>query len=593
MNPIIGFKRMQDAAFELAGTAGGWQKSGVDQKGRLLFSDNPNETVEAQRRRRGQPGGPSGRAEMPGRPSSSSGGGSAFPSGGDSGSSRPTGGGTLPTGGGLKLPIWLIVVLMVGFFAFSLLTGGGEEEPYQEATLPQPGQSVYNTLAPTFPPAATLTAGPTSKPVTPLPPSGGSGKNQTWTIMIYADADDSVLEQDIFIDLNEAEKVGSSAQVNIVTQVDRFAGGFSGDGDWTNTRRYYLTKDNDLNRLNSKMVADLGEVSMADPKTLIDFATWAIKTYPADKYVLILSDHGMGWPGGWTDPQPRALRSVTVPFAQAINQNMLWTNEIDAALGQIRQQAKIDKFELVGMDACLMSHLEVYSALAPHARYVVNSQETEPSLGWAYNSFLTALTANPGMDGAELGKLIVSSFIDKDERILDKQARLEFLRQGSPMSSLFGQPADMDPRQLSQQIGKSVTLTTAKMDALPGLMDKVNQLAFALQKEDQSVVARARTYAQSYTSIFGKSVPPSYIDLGNFAQLLQRESSNSAVRTAAAAVLEDLKKVVIAEKHGSEKPGSNGISIYFPNSQLFQNAMAGPRSYTLAADRFVREFAVG
>ena len=138
---------------------------------------------------------------------------------------------------------------------------------------------------------------------------------------------------------------------------------------------------------------------------------------------------------------------------------------------------------------------------------------------------------------AELGKQIVSSFIDKDERILDKQARLEFLRQGSPMSSLFGQPADMDPRQLSQQIGKSITLTTAKMDALPGLMDKVNQLAFALQKEDQSVVARARTYAQSYTSIFGKSVPPSYIDLGNFAQLLQRESSNSAVRTAAAADL--------------------------------------------------------
>lgn len=407
--------------------------------------------------------------------------------------------------------------------------------------------------------------------------------------MIYADADDSVLEQDIFMDLNEAEKVGSSPQINIVAQIDRFAGGFAGDGDWTNTRRYYLTKDNDLNRLNSKMVADLGEVSMGDPKTLVDFATWAIKTYPADKYVLILSDHGMGWPGGWTDPQPRTLRSVNVPFAQVVNQNMLYTSDIDSALGQIRQQAKIDKFELVGMDACLMSHLEVYGALAPHARYVVNSQETEPSLGWAYNSFLTALTANPAMDGAELGRQIVSSFIEKDERILDRQARLEFLRQGSPMGSLFGQPADMDPRQLSQQIGKSITLTAAKMDALPGLMDKVNQLAFTLQKEDQAVVARARTYAQSYTSIFGKSVPPSYIDLGNFAQLLQRESSNSAVRSAAAAVLEDLKKVVVAEKHGPEKPGSTGISIYFPNSQLFQNAMAGPKSYTKAADRFVKD----
>lgn len=583
---FFNFEKKNQLAFQVA-TRGGERYLPTSL---LMFSDNPNETVEAQRRRKGSGSGPSGRAEMPERPSQS-GGGSAFPSG-DSGS-RPTstgGGSMLPTGGGqLKLPFWLIALIFIGFLAYTFFFSGGEQEQvYEQPTQPSYAQ-VTSAPQVTFPPAATLTPGPTAKPVTPLPPSGGTGKHQTWTIMIYADADDSVLEQDIFTDLNEAEKVGSSAQVNIVAQIDRFAGGYSGDGDWTSTRRYYLTKDSNLSRLNSKMVADLGEVSMADPKTLVDFATWAIKTYPADKYVLILSDHGMGWPGGWTDPQPKNLRSVSVPFAQVVNTNMLYTGEIDAALQQIRTQAKIDKFELVGMDACLMSHLEVYAALAPHARYVVNSQETEPSLGWAYNSFLTALTNNPGMDGGELGKQIVSSFIEKDERILDRQARLEFLSQGSPMASLFGQVSDMDPVQLSRQLSRSITLTTAKMDTFPKLMDSVNQLAYALQREDQSVVARARTYAQSYTSIFGKNVPPSYIDLGNFVQLLQRDSSNSAVRSAAAVVLEDLKKVVIAEKHGSEKPGSTGISIYFPNSQLFQNAMAGPRSYTKAADRFANE----
>lgn len=556
-----------------------------------LFSDNPNETVEAQRRRKGSGSGPSGRAEMPSRPpSSSGGGGSAFPSGGGTAPSD-SGGGMLPTGTrGVKLPVWMIVLLVIGYFAFTMLSGGGEQEPaYVEPTLPQNLLPVGNTPAPTLAPVVTKPPAATAVPVTPLPPSGRTGKDQTWTVMIYADADDSVLERDIYMDINEAEKVGSSAQINIVAQVDRFAGGYTGDGDWTGTRRYYLTKDSDLNRLNSKMVADLGEVSMADPNVLVEFATWAIKTYPADKYVLILSDHGMGWPGGWTDPQPRALRAVSVPFAQAIGQNMLWTSEIDAALGKIRQQTGLDKFELVGMDACLMSHLEVYSALAPHARYVVNSQETEPALGWAYNSFLTALTANPGMDGGQLGAQIVAGYIDKDERVIDRQARLEFLSQGSPLSSLFGQAQDMDPVSLSRQLSKSITLTTAKMDALPELVDSVNQLAYALQKDDQAVVARARTYAQSYTSIFGQNVPPSYIDLGNFAQLLQRDSSNAAVRSAAAALLDDLKKVVVAEKHGPGKPGSTGISIYFPNSQLFQNAMAGPRSYTLAADRFARE----
>ena len=36
-------------------------------------------------------------------------------------------------------------------------------------------------------------------------------------------------------------------------------------------------------------------------------------------------------------------------------------------------------------------------------------------------------------------------------------------------------------------------------------MESVNQLAFNLQGENQKTVAQARTYAQSYTSIFGNA----------------------------------------------------------------------------------------
>ena len=125
--------------------------------------------------------------------------------------------------------------------------------------------------------------------------------------MLYQDADDEVLEQDVFTDFNEAERVGSTDQVHIVAQLDRFNGAFTGDGNWTSTRRYYVTKDNDLTAIHSQLVADLGELNMSDPATLVDFATWAIKTFPADHYVLILSDHGMGWPGGWTDPAPASI----------------------------------------------------------------------------------------------------------------------------------------------------------------------------------------------------------------------------------------------------------------------------------------------
>ncbi len=39
---------------------------------------------------------------------------------------------------------------------------------------------------------------------------------------------------------------------------------------------------------------------------------------------------------------------------------------------------------------------------------------------------------------------------------------------------------------------------------------------------------------------------------------------------------------------GGGKPGATGVSIYFPNSQLYQSAMTGPRSYTPVAQRFAQ-----
>jgi hypothetical protein len=117
-------------------------------------------------------------------------------------------------------------------------------------------------------------------------------------------------------------------------------------------------------------------------------------------------------------------------------------------------------------------------------------------------------------------------------------------------------------------------------------MDSVNELAYTLQGADQAQVARARTYAQSFTSVFGSEVPPSYVDLGNFVQLLQRESGSQEVIQAAGQVLIALNQAVIAEKHGAKKPGATGISLYFPNSQLYGSPLTGPQSYTAIARRF-------
>ncbi len=540
----------------------------------------PRERAEApERRRPGWGGGVQPSQQGPG-PSGPSG---TLPSGG-----WPTGG--LP-GGSSLLPLLIIgalVILVVVFVLPALMEDGGQgvEEPTVLAT-PLPTQ-VPVVLRPTATATRAVGQTPTAAPPvsSTLPPASSSG--QTWLVMLYNDADDKILEQDIYVDLNEAERVGSTDRVHIVAQVDRYRGGFMGDGDWMDTRRYYITKDNDLGRIASRTVESLGEANMSDGRTLVDFVTWAMKNYPAQKHVLILSDHGMGWPGGWSDPDPRSGADLNVPLASALG-NQLYLMELDDALQEVRTRTGLDKFELIGLDACLMGHLEVFSTLAAHARYAVASQETEPAVGWAYAKFLKSLADRPDMSGADLAKTIVESYIRDDQRILDDQARAELLRQSSGLSGLFGAPPRVTAEQLAQQMGENATLTAADLSRLPTLIKSVNNLAVALRDVNQRSVAQARTYAQSFTSVFGQNVPPSYIDLGNFALLLKRESGSQSVSQAVDRLVADLRQVVIAEKHGRGKPGATGISIYFPNSQLYGSAVAGPSSYNVIARRFAGE----
>ncbi len=423
----------------------------------------------------------------------------------------------------------------------------------------------------------TSTPRPAAPTRTPAPVGGGQADpgSQTWTVMLYQNADDEVLEEDIFIDLNEAERVGSSDRVQIVSQIDRYRGAFRGDGDWDTTRRYFVQQDDDLYRLASEPLEE-GEANMADGATLADFIVWAASQYPADKYVLILSDHGMGWPGGWNDPTARGRGADDVPIARAFG-DLLYLNELDRTLARAVAEAGFGQFEVIGFDACLMAHVEVFAAVQPYARYAVASQEVEPGLGWAYAAFLRQLVDNPGMDGAELSQAIVNSYIVGDQRILDEAARQDYA--GRRVSAAA----------VAEATGASATLSAVNLAQLPDVLRALDEFALALGEADPRLVARARRFAQSFESVFGEDAPPSYIDLAHFAALSAQETGDPAVTDAARALLTALSGAIVAETSGPDRPGAYGLSIYFPNSELFRSSLAGHDSYTRVAERFAAD----
>ncbi|PKO15771.1 MAG: hypothetical protein CVU39_09615 [Chloroflexi bacterium HGW-Chloroflexi-10] len=455
-----------------------------------------------------------------------------------------------------KILVLLVIVLMVVGFAGC---GNENELGYDEPEYSE-GSSEVNSSENLEDESVTNEPGSPSSP--------GASAGDTWLVMIYQDADDEILEQDIFIDLNEAEIIGSGENVTIVSQLDRYDEGFDGDGDWASTKRFLVLQDDDLDSIASEEIEDLGEADMGDWNTLVDFGAWAIENYPADKYVLILSDHGAGWLGGWNDDMPNEGSQLSL-------------KNIDEALGSIIDQTGIDSFEFIGFDACLMGQLEVFSTIAPHSRYAVASEETEPSLGWAYAEFLRTISENPQVTGKELAASIVDSYITQDFRIIDDAARRVFVAEN------FGTEEEYDAEAVAIEMSQDITLTAVDLSGMLALNEAVNQLALVLQESDQTVVAEARVYAQSYESVFGDDVQPSYIDLGHFANLLIEETDDEAVQEAAQSVLYIIEDTIIAEKHGEQRSGSTGYSIYFPNSELFETTSGDvDYAYTDYANRF-------
>ena len=276
-------------------------------------SDPEKKTVRARRRRRTQrtDGEPRKRAEAPRRRRSDDKVEPAPPPRKrpqTPRSQRPPAMPALPSGmslpgggrGSILLIAGVLVVACICIGAFLLLGGGPGDSSDVGYDAPAPTSQSFDAPAPT---SQSFDA-PVSDTPEPFVPPSTLTEGQTWLVMLYQDADDKILEQDIYVDLNEAERIGSSDRVHVVAQIDRYKAGYQGDGNWSSAKRFYVTQDNDLQRVHSQLAADLGEVNMSDGDTLVDFVTWAVDTFPADKHALILSDHGMGWPGGWSNPAP-------------------------------------------------------------------------------------------------------------------------------------------------------------------------------------------------------------------------------------------------------------------------------------------------
>lgn len=351
-----------------------------------------------------------------------------------------------------------------------------------------------------------------------------TAKNEKeWTIMVYLNAKNN-LERFGISDLNEMETVGSNDKFNIIVEFGRLKGYDSTNGDWTGVRRYYVTKDNDKNIINSTLVQDLGEVDMGDYKTLIDFVKWAKKNYPAKKYALVIWNHGSGWEKG-VNPITRGISYDDV------SGNHINTPQLGLAMKEIGYVDVLD------FDACLMQMAEVGYEIKDHVKYIVASEETEPGDGDTYDVFLKKLEAKPDMGPYELSKAIVDAYADHYASVND-----------------------------------GTTKSVVRAEKLDEFIKLVNEFAYTVsQKVTKDVVKEAVRGAQSYAINDNK-------DLYHFAKLISEKSSDNEVKAKAEELMNFISKKLVAYNRYTNSSGSwwgpsdysnsYGIAVYLPSYSI-------------------------
>lgn len=144
------------------------------------------------------------------------------------------------------------------------------------------------------------------------------------------------------------------------------------------------------------MVANVGLVDMGNAGTLSSFIDFSVRNYPAEKYGLIMWDHGGGSIAGYGHDEIFNANSLTL-----------------LEMGYAFEKAGLDKnkLEFLAFDSCLMATVEMAVTAQGYAKYLVASEDLEPGEGYNY-AFLAALNQNPLMDGAALGTAIVDYFMD-------------------------------------------------------------------------------------------------------------------------------------------------------------------------------------
>lgn len=350
-------------------------------------------------------------------------------------------------------------------------------------------------------------------------PSGAVQKK--WTILVFLNAAND-LQSFSQLNVNQMEQVAQNPDVRVVVQWKNYPSAFSG-GLFDGTRRY-LVKPDTTSSIASEMLQDMGTtVDMGSTQTLSQFIQWGKANYPADRYGLVVWNHGNGW---LRSPAKAESRAVSYDDEKGTS-IQIW--DLNQALGS-------EQFDFIAWDCSLMQMFEVAYEIRGNTRYVVGSEESPPGEGYPYQLVFNKFRDNPDDTTFNLCK----GFVDGPLAVTAYQTR-----------------------KITQSI-----LDTSQFAPLATAVSTFGSELNTNRVALTSLIQSTRSAAQS----FSPSSTRHYRDLLDVAKRIELGTTLPGVLSSITALKTAAANAIVYEGHNSNSANATGLAIDFSPASTFNVA---------------------
>ncbi|MBK9313754.1 MAG: hypothetical protein IPM55_05850 [Acidobacteria bacterium] len=364
-----------------------------------------------------------------------------------------------------------------------------------------------------------------------VPITEASTKTNDWKINIFMAADNNLSEESIWA-IQEIKN--TSPKVILETNIHLM----------TRSRVIFIEDGSGQNQTgrgeNPKPIEDYDN----NKRTLIENFIIENGPFQENKSVLILSGHGNGALGDFLSGD------------KTNTNNPLGIKETGTAL---KNGLSNSKFDILGLDSCLMGMIEVCYELREHAKYIVAHQGYERNTGWPYFDIITSIDKNCTKNSPrEIAVKIVEQYINYYSSYKTAGVSVDI--------------ATCDLSKFNEHSGLVKAIKKLVKSLISGLDNQEEKIA----KDILDATILAHWKAQSYNN-------EQYVDLWDFCYLLCKQLEGAATYQEIYESANDVMKningtyfsgnklmkdgggaVLISCYSGPAFQHSHGLSIYFP-----------------------------